>query len=148
MRGAIAREVTAGVPGYKDQGYEIAGFVWWQGHKDTGSPAHASRYEENLGRLIQSLRKDYDAPKATFVLATDGRDGRRFERFTEVREDLPDCVLPFQEAIPGGHRPQRRRTAPRQRRLRPDAMGRIPCSRAASTEIICLAGSSPSAKPS
>lgn len=21
-------------PDYKDQGYEVAGFVWWQGHKD------------------------------------------------------------------------------------------------------------------
>ena len=57
-------------PGYKDNGYEIAGFVWWQGHKDTGNAAHASKYEENLARLIESLRKDYDAPKAKFVLAT------------------------------------------------------------------------------
>lgn len=64
-------------PGYEDQGYEIAGFVWWQGHKDTGSAAHASKYEENLERLIQSLRRDYDAPKATFVLATGcGNPGR------------------------------------------------------------------------
>ena len=64
-------------PGYKDQGYEIAGFVWWQGHKDTGSAAHASKYEENLERLIESLRKDYDAPKAKFVLATGcGNPGR------------------------------------------------------------------------
>lgn len=64
-------------PGYKDQGYEIAGFVWWQGHKDTGSKAHASKYEENLERLIESLRKDYDAPKAKFVLATGcGNPGR------------------------------------------------------------------------
>ncbi|MEO2089753.1 MAG: sialate O-acetylesterase [Gemmataceae bacterium] len=57
-------------PGYKDQGYEVAGFVWWQGHKDSGNKAHTSRYEENLERLIDSLRKDYDAPKAKFVLAT------------------------------------------------------------------------------
>jgi Carbohydrate esterase, sialic acid-specific acetylesterase len=64
-------------PGYKDQGYAIAGFVWWQGHKDTGSAAHASKYEENLERLIDNLRKDYDAPKAKFVLATGcGNPGR------------------------------------------------------------------------
>jgi len=64
-------------PGYKDQGYEIAGFVWWQGHKDTGSAAHASKYEENLERLVDCLRKDYDAPKAKFVLATGcGNPGR------------------------------------------------------------------------
>lgn len=73
------KNIAKWYPGYKDQGVEIAGFVWWQGHKDTGNAAHASKYEENLGRLIDSLRKDYDAPKAKFVLATGcgnpGRDG-------------------------------------------------------------------------
>jgi alpha-galactosidase len=56
-------------PGYKGQGYEIAGFVWWQGHKDQ-NPVHAGRYEQNLVRLIRCLRKDYGAPNAKFVLAT------------------------------------------------------------------------------
>jgi Carbohydrate esterase, sialic acid-specific acetylesterase len=67
---AALEDIARWYPGYKGQGYEIAGFVWWQGHKDTGSKAHAGRYEENLVRLIESLRKDYDAPKAGFVLAT------------------------------------------------------------------------------
>ena len=53
-------------PQYKDQGFEIAGFVWWQGHKD-GNPAHASRYEQNLVRLIKTLRKEFAVPKAPFV---------------------------------------------------------------------------------
>jgi hypothetical protein len=61
-------------PRYKDQGYEIAGFAWWQGHKD-GNPAHASRYEQNLVRLIKTLRKEFNAPKAPFVLATIGFGG-------------------------------------------------------------------------
>jgi len=56
-------------PGYKGQGHEIAGFVWWQGHKDQ-NPVYAGRYEPNLVRLIQCLRKDYRAPHAKFVLAT------------------------------------------------------------------------------
>lgn len=57
--------------------YEVAGFFWWQGEKDTyndklfGS-AHAERYEQNLVRLIKQLRKDFDAPGAKFVLATLG----------------------------------------------------------------------------
>ena len=67
---AALKDIAKIYPGYKDQGYEIAGFVFWQGHKDTGNKAHASKYEENLVRLIDSLRKDYDAPKARFVLAT------------------------------------------------------------------------------
>jgi len=61
-------------PQYKDQGYEIAGFAWWQGHKD-GNPAHASRYEQNLVRLIKTLRKEFDAPEAPFVLGTIGFGG-------------------------------------------------------------------------
>ncbi len=76
---AALKEIARWYPGYKEQGYEVAGFVWWQGHKDTGNAAHASKYEENLERLIDSLRKDYDASKAKFVLATGcgnpGRDG-------------------------------------------------------------------------
>ena len=54
-------------PGAK--GYEVAGFVWWQGHKDQNA-AHASRYEQNLVHLIKTLRKDFNAPEAKFVLAT------------------------------------------------------------------------------
>jgi alpha-galactosidase len=49
--------------------YEIAGFVWWQGHKDQ-NPEHAGRYETNLVNLIKALRKDFNAPNAPFVLAT------------------------------------------------------------------------------
>ena len=60
------------VPGAK--GYEIAGFVFWQGHKDQ-NPAHASRYELNLVNFIKTLRKDFEAPDAKFVLATIAFDG-------------------------------------------------------------------------
>jgi len=61
-------------PQYKAQGYEIAGFVWWQGHKD-GNAAHASRYEQNLVNLIKSWRKEFNAPKAPWVTATIGFGG-------------------------------------------------------------------------
>ncbi len=61
-------------PQYREQGYEVAGFVWWQGHKD-GDAAHASRYEQNLVSLIKSWRKEFKAPQAPFVLATIGFDG-------------------------------------------------------------------------
>lgn len=53
--------------------YEVAGFFWWQGDKDRYKDAHAAKYEENLVRLIEQLRKDFDAPKAKFVLATLGQ---------------------------------------------------------------------------
>jgi hypothetical protein len=66
---AVLKNLKKYFPDYQDQGYEVAGFVWWQGHKDQNA-AHASKYEENLVRLIKSLRKDFDAPGAKFVLAT------------------------------------------------------------------------------
>lgn len=55
-------------PQWKGRGYEIAGFGWWQGHKDGGEQgkggagAHASRYEHNLAHLINTLRKEFNAP--------------------------------------------------------------------------------------
>jgi alpha-galactosidase len=68
---ANAKKVLADIGKYYPGAtkYEVAGFVWWQGHKDQ-NPVHASRYEQNLVRLIQCLRKDFNAPNAKFVLAT------------------------------------------------------------------------------
>ena len=52
--------------------YEVAGIFWWQGEKDAGNEAHASRYEQNLVHLIKTLRKEFDAPNAKFVMGTIG----------------------------------------------------------------------------
>jgi alpha-galactosidase len=68
-------------PHWKGRGFEIAGFGWWQGHKDGGEqgkgPAgpHAMRYEQNLAHLIKTLRKEFNAPNAPFVVATCGFNG-------------------------------------------------------------------------
>lgn len=75
---ANAKKVLSELGGYYPgaEKYQVAGFVWWQGHKDQ-NPAHASRYEQNLVKLIQTLRKDFNAPQAPFVLATGcGNPGR------------------------------------------------------------------------
>jgi len=54
------------------QGYEVAGFFFWQGEKDAGNPGHAAKYEENLVRFIKAVRKEFNAPNAPFVLGTIG----------------------------------------------------------------------------
>ena len=73
---AVLNNLEKYYPGYRGQGYEVAGFVWWQGHKDQ-SAALASRYEQNLVQLIKMLRQDFHAPNAKFVLATGcGNSGR------------------------------------------------------------------------
>jgi len=65
------------VPGYAGQGYEIAGFGWFQGHKDSGSTKEA--YEKNLVNLISDLRKEFKAPKMPAVVATVGFNGYRIK---------------------------------------------------------------------
>jgi alpha-galactosidase len=66
------------VPGYAGQGYEIAGFGWFQGHKDSGSTKEA--YEKNLVNLITDLRKEFKAPKMKAVVATIGFHGYRLSK--------------------------------------------------------------------
>ena len=58
-------------PGAK--GYTIAGFFFWQGDRDRYDAVSASHYEKNLVDYIKSVRKDFNAPKAPFVLATLGQ---------------------------------------------------------------------------
>lgn len=53
--------------------YEVAGFFWWQGDRDSRSEALSSRYEKNLVHLIKQLRKEFDAPDAKFVCASLGQ---------------------------------------------------------------------------
>jgi len=67
----VLAELDTHYPGAK--GYEVAGFFWWQGDKDRYNAGHASRYEQNLVRLIAQLRKAFNAPKAKFVCATLGQ---------------------------------------------------------------------------
>lgn len=67
----VLAELDKYYPGAKD--YEIAGFFWWQGDRDSRSAALSSRYEKNLVHLIKQLRKDFDAPNAKFVCASLGQ---------------------------------------------------------------------------
>jgi len=53
--------------------FEVAGFFWWQGDRDSRSAALSSRYEKNLVHLIKQLRKDFEAPNAKFVCASLGQ---------------------------------------------------------------------------
>ena len=74
-------------PQFKDQGYEVAGFLWWQGHKDGGSAAHIARYEENMVNLIKAWRKEFNAPKAPWTIATVGFHGKDMpENYVKIAE--------------------------------------------------------------
>ena len=67
----VLAELDEHYPGAKE--YEVAGFFWWQGDRDSRSGALSSRYEKNLVHLIKQLRKEFNAPSAKFVCATLGQ---------------------------------------------------------------------------
>jgi hypothetical protein len=46
---------------------KIAGMIWMQGESDAKNPAWAPAYRKNLTDFIAAARKDFDAPKMTFV---------------------------------------------------------------------------------
>jgi hypothetical protein len=48
--------------------YEVAGFFWWQGDKDSRDMGLSTHYEENLVALIKALRVQYDSPKAKVTI--------------------------------------------------------------------------------
>jgi hypothetical protein len=73
------------VSGYKGQGYEMAGFVWWQGHKDAG--ATQAEYEKHLVNLINDVRKEFKAPKMPAVIATVGFGGHNMaDKYLKILE--------------------------------------------------------------
>jgi len=63
------------IPNYEGQGYEIAGFVWWQGHKDSFNEAWIREYEQNLVNLIKDVRAEFKVPRLPVVVATVGFGG-------------------------------------------------------------------------
>ncbi|TWU18452.1 sialate O-acetylesterase [Allorhodopirellula heiligendammensis] len=94
------REVLSDIqrvyPGYKQEyGYEIAGFVWFQGFNDMvnrdvypelPSQSEANRFENYsawLANLIRDVRRDLDAPHMPFVIGVMGVDGMRTENIND-----------------------------------------------------------------
>ncbi len=56
-------------PGYQGQGYELAGFVWYQGWNDGVDPKTAvAEYEQNLVNLIKDIRKEFKVAALPFVI--------------------------------------------------------------------------------
>jgi hypothetical protein len=56
-------------PTYANQGYELAGFVWYHGWNDGVDPKNAvPEYEQNLVNLIKDVRKEFQTPKLPVVV--------------------------------------------------------------------------------
>ncbi len=83
------------VPGYKGQGYEIAGFVWFQGHKDSFTEELIVEYEKNLVNLINDVRKEFKVPNLPAVVGSNGFGGHhmqgKFERIRKAQMAVGDA---------------------------------------------------------
>lgn len=62
-------------PTYAGQGYEFAGFIWFQGWNDMINSDATAEYTVNLTHFIKDVRKDLKAPKLPFVIGEMGVDG-------------------------------------------------------------------------
>lgn len=62
-------------PEYHGRGYEIAGFVWFQGWNDMINPTATDEYAQNMGNFIRDVRKDLKSPKLPFVIGQLGVGG-------------------------------------------------------------------------
>ncbi len=83
----VLKDIKRVVPEYNErQGYELAGFVWFQGFNDyvdggvypkQGEAGGYDPYAELLVHFIRDVRKDLNAPKLPFVIGVMGIDGLR-----------------------------------------------------------------------
>jgi len=81
-----AESIGKVVPGYDaEQGYELAGFVWFQGWNDMCNRHHIEQYTENMIYFISDVRKELDAPTMPFIVGILGvygtdPDSRKFDK--------------------------------------------------------------------
>jgi alpha-galactosidase len=86
----VLADIKRVVPGYDEkQGYELAGFVWFQGFNDLVStwtydkhnkPGGYDMYGQLLAQFIRDVRKDLSAPKMPFVIGVIGVGGLKEDK--------------------------------------------------------------------
>jgi alpha-galactosidase len=92
VNGTLANLKTL-FPGYTGQGYELAGFVWFQGWNDMISADATAEYAANLAHFIRDVRKDFKAPKLPVVIGQMGVDGANPSANIKRFKDAQAAVL-------------------------------------------------------
>jgi alpha-galactosidase len=80
-------------PGYADQGYELAGFIWFQGWNDIISADATAEYTTNLTHFIKDVRKDLKTPGLPFVIGEMGVDGPKPSAGVKKFKDAQAAVM-------------------------------------------------------
>lgn len=72
----VTSDLKTYVPDYdEDAGYEIAGFVWFQGWNDQYAPTSVEDYQDNLIGLIKDIREELGTPELPVVIGAMGHNG-------------------------------------------------------------------------
>jgi alpha-galactosidase len=71
----VTSDLKTYVPDYNDQGFEICGFVWFQGWNDQYAPTSVEDYADNMAAFIEDVRKDLNVPELPFVIGAMGHNG-------------------------------------------------------------------------
>lgn len=80
------------VPNYNPkQGYELSGFVWFQGWNDMCNRHHIEQYTENMIHFISDVRKEFEKPDLPFIVGILGvygtdPDSRKFDKGLPVSD--------------------------------------------------------------
>lgn len=89
------------------QGYELSGFVWFQGwndmvdsgtYPDRGQPGGYDQYSALMAQFIRDVRNDLDAPELPFVIGVLGVNGPTSEydgnqqRYVSVHQNFRDAM--------------------------------------------------------
>lgn len=93
----VTSDLKTYVPDYQDQGFEIAGFVWFQGWNDQYAPTSVEDYRENLIGLIQDVRKELEAPDLPVVIGAMGHGGNAQKGKIKQIADAQVAVADFDE---------------------------------------------------
>ncbi len=104
----VLADIKRVYPGYDPQaGYELAGFVWFQGWNDMvdrstypnrGQPGGYDKYSKLLTHFIRDVRKDLSAPELPFVIGVMGVRGP-IEKYGPERQRYKEIHRNFRNAM-------------------------------------------------
>lgn len=82
---------------YAGQGYELAGFVWFQGWNDMIDATATAEYTTNLTHFIKDVRKDLKSPELPFVIGQMGVGGEKASGNAKKFKEAQAAVMEVKE---------------------------------------------------
>jgi len=107
---SVLADIKRVYPGYDaGEGYEVAGFVWFQGCNDfgeastypnPGAPGGFDEYSRLLACLIRDIRTELDAPEMAAVIGVIGLNGElETERVRQIEPEHVAWLREFRKAM-------------------------------------------------